>query len=131
MKYVTGSEGRKMKFEEIALGLGINCARDLWLDCPTRWNSTYKMLQRALPYRAAFASMRCIERSASTFPDLPTYEEWSRIENICDLLHPFDEITTIISGTKYPMVNLYLKNVWKIESLLLSWTSSEDIVLRV
>ena len=40
VKYVTGSEGRKMKFEEITLGLSIDCARGLWLDCPTRWNST-------------------------------------------------------------------------------------------
>ena len=130
VKHVTGSEGRKLKFEEIALGLGIDCARGLWLDCPTRWNSTYKMLDRALPYRAAFASMRWMERSASSFPDLPTEEEWSRIEKICDLLQPFDEITTIISGTKYPTANLYLKNVWKIESLLASWTSYEDVVLK-
>ena len=71
-----------------------------------------------------------MERSTPSFPDLPTEEEWSRIEKICDLLQPFDEITTIISGTKYPTVNLYLKNVWKIESLLASWTSCEDVVLK-
>ena len=75
VKYVTGSEGRKLKFEKIALGLGIDFARGLCLDCPTRWNSTYKMLERALPYRAAFVSMRWIERSTSNFPDLPTDEE--------------------------------------------------------
>ena len=68
------------------------------------------MLQRALPYRAAFASIRWMERSASTFHDLPTDEEWSRIEGICDLLLPFDEITNIISGTKYPTANLSLRN---------------------
>ena len=130
VKHMTGSEGRKLKFEEIALGLGIDCARGLWLDCPTRWNSTYKILERALPYRATFVSMRWMERSTSNFPDLPTDEEWSRIEKICDLLQPFDEMTTIISGTKYPTANLYLKNVWKIESLLLSWTSCEDVILR-
>jgi len=57
-------------------------------------------------------------------------KEWYRIEDICDLLQSFDGITTIIFGTKYPTTNLYLKNVWKIQNLLLSWTSSEDIVLR-
>jgi len=49
VKYVTGFEVRKIKFEKIALGLGTDCARDLWLDCPPRWNSTSKMLQRASP----------------------------------------------------------------------------------
>jgi len=79
VKYVTSSEGRKSKFEEIALGISIDCVRDLWLDCPTRWNSIYKMLERVLPYQAAFASMRWMERSTSSFPDLPTDEHWSRI----------------------------------------------------
>jgi len=36
VKYATSSEGRKLKFEEIVLGLGTDCARNLWLDCPTR-----------------------------------------------------------------------------------------------
>ena len=67
-----------------------------------------------------------MERFASICSDLPIDEEWSRIEDICDLLQPFDEITTIISGTKYPMTNLYLKNVWKIENILLSRTSSSN-----
>jgi len=74
--------------------------------------------------------MRWMERSTTNFPDLPTDEEWSRIEKICDLFQPFDEITTIISGTKYPTANLYLKNVWKIENFLSSWSSCEDVILR-
>ena len=48
VKHVTGSEGSKLTFEEIALDLGIDCARGLWLDCPTKWNSTYKMLDLSL-----------------------------------------------------------------------------------
>jgi len=130
VKYVTGSEGRKLKFGEIVSGLGISSSRGLWLDCPTRWNSTYKMLIRALPYRAAFASMRWMERTNSCFPDLPTDEEWCRIEKICNLLQPFDEITTLISGRKYPTANLYLKNVWRIELLLSSYADCEDPFLK-
>jgi len=85
-KYVTGSEGRKLKFAEIVSNLSISNSRGLWLDCPTRWNSTYKMLVRALPYRAAFSSKRWMERTNSSFPDLPTDEERCRIEKICNLL---------------------------------------------
>ena len=111
LKYVTDSEGRKLKFEEIALGIGIDCSKGLWLDWPTRWNFNYKMLERALTYRATFVSMRWMERSISSFPNLPTDEEWSRIEKICYLLQLFDEIITIVYGIKYPTANLCLKNV--------------------
>jgi len=130
VKYVTGSEGRKLKFGEIVSGLGISSSRGLWLDCPTRWNSTYKMLVRALPYRGAFSSMGWMERTNYSFPDLPTDEEWYRIEKICNLLQPFDEITTLISGRKYPTANLYLKNVWRIELLLSSYADCEDPFLK-
>ena len=68
MKFVTGSEGKKLKFEEIALDFGIDCANGLWLDCPIRWNST---CNRALPYLAAFASMRWMEKSIMLFLIFP------------------------------------------------------------
>ena len=72
VKYVTGSEGRKLKFGEIVSSLGISSLRGLWLDCPSRWNSTYKTLVRALPYRGAFSNMRWMETVSYTHLTLPT-----------------------------------------------------------
>ena len=72
------------------------------------------MLEKAFPYRAAFTSIRWMERSTSSFPNLPIDEECSRVEKICDLVQRFDEKTTIIFSTRYPIADLYLKNVWKI-----------------
>ena len=88
VKYVTSSESRKLKFEEIALGFGIDYARGLWLDDPVRWNSAYKMLERALPCRAIFASMRWIKSSPSSFTDLPTKEDWSKIRKYVIFFSP-------------------------------------------
>jgi len=39
---------RKEKFEETTKQLRISCTKSLVLDCLTRWNSTYKMLQIAI-----------------------------------------------------------------------------------
>ena len=100
---------RKLKFEKTVSGLGISSSRGLWLDCPSRWNSTCNMLVRALPYRAVFSSKRWMKRTNIGFPNLPTDEEWCRIEKNCDLLKLFDEITTLIYDRKYPTSNLYLK----------------------
>jgi len=86
VKFVTGYEGRKLKFEKLTLGLSIDHFKDLWLNFLIKWNSIYKMLRRTLLYHAAFTSMIWMERSTSSFPNLLTDEEWSRIEKIYDLL---------------------------------------------
>ncbi|KAK9734436.1 hypothetical protein RND81_04G139500 [Saponaria officinalis] len=124
--YICCSERRTMKFEENVIASGLDHSKGLYMECPTRWNSTYKMLFRALHFRDAFMSMSLSSRYDVTFPPLPTPEEWHRIGKICSLLKPFDEITTIISGRKYPTSNLYLKCVWKIKCLLLEYGSCED-----
>ena len=52
--YWTATPKRKEKFEETAKQLRIPYNRNLALDCPTRWNSTYKMLEIAIGYEDVF-----------------------------------------------------------------------------
>ncbi|XP_074293217.1 zinc finger BED domain-containing protein RICESLEEPER 2-like [Silene latifolia] len=49
--HIVGSERRLLKFKGSALALGVDTSKKLCLDCVTRWNSTYNMLERAIPYR--------------------------------------------------------------------------------
>jgi len=58
----------------------------LWLDVPTRWNSTYYMLDRALIYRRAFKKLYLANPLYRSFP---TDEEWERVARINELLGPF------------------------------------------
>ncbi|KAK9672036.1 hypothetical protein RND81_12G071600 [Saponaria officinalis] len=129
--YIGCSERRKLKFKENVISCGLDCSKGLYVDCPTRWNSTFKMLCRALYFREAYSSMSLSSRYDVRFPSLPTEAEWVRINKICALLNPFDEITTLMSGRNYPTSNLYLKSVWKIECLLLEYASCEDEFVRV
>ena len=48
VKYVEGSEARKIKFRECVVQARLTYSKALWLDVPTRWNSTYLMLERFL-----------------------------------------------------------------------------------
>ena len=49
---------RKEKFEETTKQLRIPCTKSLVLDCPTRWNSTYKMLEIAISYEVMFTRLK-------------------------------------------------------------------------
>lgn len=60
-----------------------------------------------------------------------TEVEWYRVERICALLRPFNDITTVISGTKYLTANLYFKNIWEIELCLMEEEASTDECIKV
>ncbi|XP_065810939.1 zinc finger BED domain-containing protein 4-like [Labrus bergylta] len=67
-------------------------------DCPTCWNSTYYMLERILQNREAV-----ITTLALTNPRLATLspEEWEEMQQACNVLKPFEEVTVEISGEGY------------------------------
>ncbi|XP_042942768.1 zinc finger BED domain-containing protein RICESLEEPER 2-like [Carya illinoinensis] len=57
VRYVRASPQRLSKFKAIASQLGISCSKTLCLDVPTRWNSTYIMLDVVQKYQRAFEWM--------------------------------------------------------------------------
>ncbi|CAL0327736.1 unnamed protein product [Lupinus luteus] len=55
IKYVRSSEGRMLKFKVcIEKICGVDASVGLCLDVPTRWNSTYLMLESAIKYKHVF-----------------------------------------------------------------------------
>ncbi|KAG6477457.1 hypothetical protein ZIOFF_066712 [Zingiber officinale] len=127
VKYVKGSETRMKKFEECIRAVGnIDTSIGLRLDVSTRWNSTYLMLDSAIKYKKAFASLQFNDKN---YKYCPSSEEWKRGEKIYEFLEPFYDTTNLISGSSYPTSNLYFMQVWKIEVLLKENLSNEDEVI--
>jgi len=60
---------------------------------PTRWNSSYLMLERLIKQKDALA----LYESRFNLPDSITPNQWKIAENVCNLLFPFYDITKIIS----------------------------------
>ncbi|XP_019087592.1 PREDICTED: zinc finger BED domain-containing protein RICESLEEPER 2-like [Camelina sativa] len=128
IKYVQASEKREILFSKCVEVVGLQLKAGLIMDVKTRWNSTYKMLDRALKYRAAFGNLKVIDGKNYKFH--PTEAEWHRLKQICEFLEPFDEITNLISCSTYPTSNLYFMQVWKINNWLISNSQNQDEVIR-
>jgi Domain of unknown function (DUF4413)/BED zinc finger len=123
VKYVKGSEARKIRFRECVQLAGIPSTKGLWLDVTTRWNSTYQMLDRAILYRQAFERLSTMDNH---YVYLPSASEWAKMIEIHKVLKPFQIITNLFSGSDYPTANLYFENVWKIQMRLADMAKSSD-----
>ncbi|XP_061371477.1 zinc finger BED domain-containing protein RICESLEEPER 2-like [Gastrolobium bilobum] len=127
VKYIKGSESRMIKFKECIEQVGgENTVTALIADVPTRWNSTYEMLDRALKFRRELSILQLSDRNYKYFP---SEEEWNRLEILCRFLQPFCEITNLMSDTSYPTSNLYFLQVWKIQRVLIRMSTDEDVVV--
>ena len=108
-KFVNGSEARLKTFAEITKQLCLN-ERKLIIHCPTRWNSTYKMLEAAINLKDVFPRFQEVE---SSYHSLPLEENWEKAREICGILKVFNSVTKVMSGSDYPTSNLYLKEVYR------------------
>lgn len=110
---------KSMKSEEV---------RKLVLDCKTRWNSTFLMLQTVLPYKDVFASVK--RQSPRLKFTLPTQQDWEFTALVCEKLKRFHKLTELFSGRKYPTSNLFFRQVCEIKLSLTSWLQCETLVIR-
>ena len=122
MKYVKGSESRMCKFDECAKI--VKKTKGLRLDVCTRWNVTYNMIDSATRYRSV---LNHLAEDYANFKHCPSRDEWNKVERITRFLKPFNDITTLFSGTDYLTANLYFQGVSRIELLLMK----RDFVSRV
>ena len=128
IKYVRGSESKMIKFKQCINQVGdIDAKSTLCLDVPTRWNSTFLMLQSALQYQRVFGSLHLVDEN---YKCCPSPDKWKRPEKICTFLMPFYDITTFTFASSYPTSNLYFLQVWNIQTLLMEKGKDEDDLIR-
>ncbi|KAK9665222.1 hypothetical protein RND81_14G098700 [Saponaria officinalis] len=101
------------KFEEACRYLGINNSKRLILDCKTRWNSTFYMLESALPYIDMFDKIKRLNRSV-----------------ICERLQIFDKTTKVFSGRHYPTSNLFFRKACQIKITLRAWLTDDVYIVK-
>lgn len=118
VSYWSGSPKKCEKFEETNRQLSISVGKKLSLDCKTRWNSTFLMLESALHYKDVFFRLK--QREAN-YKCLPSERDWTLTKEICGKLKVFHTTTELFSGTRYPTANIYFPRICEIKLALKQW----------
>ncbi|KAH9723471.1 BED-type domain-containing protein [Citrus sinensis] len=128
VSYWTQTPKRFESFELAARQLKINCKKSLKLDCPTRWNSTYAMLDVALMYKSVFSRL---QQRESQYKSLPSDSEWDLAATMVEHLKPFYMLMEMFSGTKYPTANLFFPLICKMKMSINGWRTSDNLAIRI
>ncbi|XP_044362691.1 zinc finger BED domain-containing protein RICESLEEPER 2 isoform X1 [Triticum aestivum] len=126
VKYIKSSPSRLDKFKEVVAQVGISCKLPS-ADVPTRWNSTYIMLESALPFRRAF---RALVQKDPDYVFCPSSREWKNVDTVCVMLKVFHTATNVLSGSSYSTSNLYFHQIWNVRLLLQKEASTKDEVVQ-
>ncbi|XP_073020995.1 zinc finger BED domain-containing protein RICESLEEPER 2-like [Primulina eburnea] len=114
----TATSKRDEKFIETARQLKVPSIKKLKLDCKTRWNSTYLMLNTALEYKDVFARLKHRE---SLYKRVPTEDDRSKLAIDLWLLLDDNMVNTMETNIK-----LMFEKYWEMMNYLLAIGSILD-----
>ncbi|KAF7841996.1 zinc finger BED domain-containing protein RICESLEEPER 2-like [Senna tora] len=133
-KFVKSSPARLATFNRCVADANINFKSTVKLDVPTRWNSTYLMLETAEKYEKAFSRL---EFDDSAFVSAleneggpPTSNDWGRARIFIKFLKVFYEATLSFSGSLHVTSNTFFQKLCDINKLLKKWSESQDRLLN-
>lgn len=144
MRYVKSSHSRFEQFKECVMLERISSKKLVCLDIPTRWDSTYKMLNAAQKCKKAFERMEedeeydeylrhfCEDDGNGKTPiGPPNSFDWENIQAFSKFLKLFYEAALQFSGSLFVTSNAYFHELVLIQSELSSMCcSSGDPLLK-
>jgi hypothetical protein len=125
VKHVNSSGPRLQSFNMLPEMSGLKHKKGLKLDVPTRWNSTYSMLEEALQFRQALTSYADVQNIQG-----PTVANWKLAEIVCNFLKNFADATKLFSMRKSPTSHRYLAEICAIWELFVDEKYASDDFLK-
>ncbi|PHT44243.1 hypothetical protein CQW23_18268 [Capsicum baccatum] len=149
VRYIRQSPARWKNFQECCVDENL-AKKSLCLDVPTRWNSTYLMLNRAIEYEGAILTYAdrdiglahhlefghiCVCDGDSDIVDEEQpvgsllCSDWDSVKRIAKFLELFFKLTLKVSGSLYITSNIHFLEICQVGFCLSKLISSDDIVL--
>ena len=100
----------------------------LMQDCPTRWEGTLAMLKCVSEQQAAIAAV-LIEGKLQHL--MPEGEEWNVIDNLVDIIHPFQEATEVMSTDKYATISSVKPVLYKLTEKTLKERDDDGMTTKL
>ena len=98
--------------------------------CVTRWGSTYEMLARFIEQQQAVCAVLLEDGGDRVL--MPSSNEFAVIEQLVDILKPFNDATEILSGDLYPALGIVQPVFYRFMSeVLTSKPEDRDVVKKI
>ena len=130
VRYVRASPGRMDRFKSMIKEARIQEKCTVQLDVPTRWNSTFLMLESALKFQKAFK--RLGERDteyALMQGGIPRNDDWDNARVFVRFLRIFYDVTKKVSGSSFVTSSQYFHDFCLILNTFKTWVGSLDPLL--
>ncbi|CAL5328080.1 unnamed protein product [Camellia sinensis] len=128
VRYLGRSPYGKQKFDVAVNHVKLHHKKKVPMDVPTRWNSTYSMLEAALDLKSAFHRLGQIDKQ---YKHNPSEDEWNVANVICGCFKIFFDVTSHFSGTTFPTSNVFFPDICLIQLEMKKWEQSEYDCIRL
>ncbi|KAA0046445.1 zinc finger BED domain-containing protein RICESLEEPER 2-like [Cucumis melo var. makuwa] len=99
VKYVRSSPARLQIFKDFGKEDKMSTKNCLTMDVPTRWNSTFTMLDGAIKCQKTFERLEEHDPSYLPKDDIPTTEDWDNAKVFVKFLKTFSDVTMKFSAS--------------------------------
>ncbi|CAN0917081.1 Putative AC transposase [Linum grandiflorum] len=147
VKWVNSSPAREETFEVAVAACRILSKKKMCMDVPTRWNSTYLMLQSTIPFEMAIDFLPKMNRAYEVEMNQKMYEDeemhqkvpmgpatlqdFVKVKKMVEYLHRFYILTNLVSGTAYVTSHLFFKEMCDLLDTISGFERNEDLEIKM